>query len=77
MPSPEENRAGPPHRAARHQEKTLVCCLSYEVLLAGELVLGSWITANIMNFRLKELHLFSLRNRFKNSVDKIPRDLLA
>lgn len=61
--SPEKNRAGPSCRAARHQEKNS-CLLSNGVLLGGHLVLYSWITANIMNFKLKELPLFSLKNRF-------------
>lgn len=60
VPSPGENRAGPSHRAAQHQEKTLLM----EFYLGGKLVLGSWITENIMNFRLRELPLFSLRNKF-------------
>lgn len=62
--SPEENRAGPSWRTAGHQEKKHLVCSLMDFYLAGHLVLYSWITANIMSLKWRELPLFFSKNRF-------------
>lgn len=64
---PEKNRAGPSCRAAGHQEKDY-CLLSNGLLLGEYSVLYSWVTANIMSFKLLELPLFSLKKQVFKTV---------